>query len=474
MCGILGIYGYKDVSKEIAFGLTSLQHRGQDAAGIVTFNKHFRIKKGNGLVNQIFDEKIISRLEAPIGLGHVRYATQGSNDPHEAQPIYMNYPFGLAMVHNGNIINSSDLTKKLQKHNRVIETTNDLELILFTLASYLEGKDLNAFTPEDLFNAVEETQKTVMGAYSSIALLDGKGMLAFCDPHGIRPLVLGRKISERGILYAFTSESCCLESLGYETVKELQAGEAVFIDSDRNLHSKILHKKCDAFCVFEYIYFARADSTIHGSLVATERVRMGKKIAKRFQEMDLHPDVVIEVPSSAYFSASGLAEELGIPYRRGLNKNPYIGRSFLFPTQDLRDFAVRQKLSPIKPIIAGKKVAVVDDSVVRGTTSKRIVALLKEACAEKVYFVSAAPPVKFPCVYGIDMSIRTELIAANNSIEDIRKYLGADAMIYQSLEDLNELYCDQGLCTACFSGEYPIGMNSNVLLEIEQERKKNK
>ncbi|MBF0546812.1 MAG: amidophosphoribosyltransferase [Candidatus Riflebacteria bacterium] len=470
MCGILGIFGYTDVSREIAFGLTCLQHRGQDAAGVVTFNKHFRIKKGNGLVNQVFDDKILSQLEAPCGLGHVRYATQGLNDIQEAQPIYMNYPFGLAMVHNGNVVNFSHLAKTLREQNRVIETTNDLELILCTLASNLEGKNLKNFSVDDLFDAVESTQKMVSGAYAAIALLAGQGMLAFCDPHGIRPLVLGKKISERGTVYSFSSETCALESLGFEVVRELQAGEAVFIDNQRNLHSKILHHKAPAFCVFEYIYFARDDSVINNTLVAKERVRMGKALAKSFEKFAIHPDVVIDVPSSAYFSASGLAEELQVPYRRGLAKNPYIGRSFLFPTQSQRDMAVRQKLSPIKPIIAGKKVAVIDDSIVRGTTSRRIVNLLRETGAEKVYFVSAAPPVKFPCVYGIDMSVKTELIAGNNSIEDISKYLGADAIIYQSLEDLQEIFKDRGLCTACFSGCYPTGISSELLYEIECER----
>jgi len=471
MCGIIGINGFTDVSRELVLGLNSLQHRGQDAAGIVTFNNHFRIKKGIGLVNNVFDEKILRAIEAPLGLGHVRYATQGTNALSEAQPIYMNYPSGLAMVHNGNVINSADLTKRLREdQNRVIETTNDLELILYTLASHLETKNLRNFTVDDIFASVEATQEKVQGAYSALTLIANRGLLAFTDPRGIRPLVYGKKITGRGTIYAFASETSCLECLGYETVRELEAGEAVFVDTEGKIYSKILCRKNPAFCVFEYIYFASEDSVIKNRLVAGERVKMGKLLARHFDRKKLTPDVVIDVPASGYFSASGLAEELKVPYRRGLSKNKYIGRSFLLPTQSQRDLAVRQKLRPIKSILTGKKVAVLDDSIVRGTTSKRLVEILRESGAKEVYFVSSAPPIKFPCVYGIDMSIKTELIAANNDEENITRFLGADAVIYQSLEDLITLYPRNEFCHACFSGEYPTGICPDSLMEIQNER----
>lgn len=475
MCGILGIFGSEDVSKEMAFGLTALQHRGQDAAGIVTFNGHFRIRKGNGLVSNVFDESTFRKLVAPCGLGHVRYATQGTIGASQAQPIYMNYPFGMAMVHNGNVINFSELSRKLQiEQNRVIETSNDLELILYTLASALESKNIRDLPPEDVFEAVKETQSAVNGAYAALALLADRGMLAFLDPHGNRPLTLGKRVSGRGPVYAFASETSCLYSLGFEPIKELVAGEAVYIDSQRRVHSEVLLKRKPAFCIFEYIYFSREDSEIQNRLVASERVKMGRLLAKKFRDLNIDPDVVIDVPSSAYFFASGLAEELGVPYRRGLAKNKYVGRSFLQPTQFKRIQAVRQKLSPIRPVIEGKKVAVLDDSIVRGTTSKHLVELLRETGAEKVYFVSAAPPINFPCVYGIDMSVRTELIAANNDVDDIARLLNADRVIYQSLDDLKELYKDCGFCYACFNGDFPTGVTPQMLKEIEDERRRSK
>lgn len=471
MCGILGIFGYTDVSHELVFGLNALQHRGQDAAGIVSFDRHFRIKKGTGLVNNVFDEEALSRLQAPCGLGHVRYATQGSMSVREAQPIYMNYPFGLAMVHNGNVVNSRELTRKLQEEqSKVIETTNDLELILYTLAVHLENADMRTPSPDAIFEAVRATQEMVSGAYSTLTLIAGHGLLAFTDPHGFRPIVFGKRITSRGTVYAFASETSCLECLGYEPIRELEAGEAVFIDSERRVHSSVLKREKPSFCIFEYIYFGREDSVIKNRLVAGERVRMGKSLARGFREAGLDPDVVIDVPSSAYFSASGLAEELGIPYRRGLSKNPYVGRSFLLPTQDKRDLAVRQKLNPIRPVIAGKKIAVLDDSIVRGTTSRRLVSLLKDSGAKDVYMVSAAPPIRYPCIYGIDMSLKTELIAANNDVDDIARFIGADAVVYQSLDDLRALYPNDGLCYACFSGEYPTGVSPQMLSEIERDR----
>jgi len=470
MCGIMGLYGFDDVSREMAFGLTNLQHRGQDAAGIVTLDGHFRIKKGNGLVGQIFTNDMLDLLKAPMALGHVRYATQGGLGMANAQPIYMNYPFGLAMVHNGNVINFRELSQALQQEHRIIETTNDLELILYTLASHLEHQELCPMTPEAIFAAVKATQQAVQGAYSTLTIMAQHGMLAFTDPSGIRPLVMGKLATVRGPAYAFASESSCLESLGYREIRELAAGEAIYIDAERRVHSSLLERRRPAFCIFELIYFAREDSTMRGRLVASERVRMGKQLATRVRAANIDPEVIIDVPSSAYFFASGLAEELDIPYRRGLAKNKYVGRSFLFPTQDQRSLAVRQKLSPLRPVIDGKRVAVVDDSIVRGNTSKRLVELLREGGASKVHFISAAPPVCYPCVYGIDMSVKTELIAAHNNVSDIARLIKADSVVYQSLEKLRELYDREGFCDACFSGEFPTGLDPKMFDQIERER----
>ncbi len=471
MCGILGVYGHEDVAPELIYGLTALQHRGQDSAGVITFNGNFKIKKGLGHVNTVFKDKNLERLTGTSGIGHVRYATMGSTDILDAQPYAVNYPFGLAMVHNGNVINFVQLRKSLyEDHHRLLETSNDVALILYSFASELEQKDLENLTVEDIFDTVEATQNRVKGAYSAITIIANTGFLAFTDPYGIRPIVLGRRYMDKGVDYVFASETTCLDYLGYEFVKDLKPGEAVFIDKKRQVHSRLCKKEKQAFCIFEFIYFAREDSIIHNRLVASERVRMGKKLAETMRKTGLEPDIIIDVPSSAYFFASSMAEELGIPYRRGLAKNNHIGRSFITPNQKEREEMVRQKLNPIRDVIKGKKVAVVDDSIVRGTTSKNLVRILKANGAKKVYFVSAAPPIKFPCIYGIDMSIKEEIIAAHYEPKEIARYIEADAVIYQRLDDLKELYSDLPCCYACFSGNYPTGVTNEMIDEIEREK----
>ena len=471
MCGIIGIYGFDDIAAELIYGLTALQHRGQDSAGVVTFDGSFKMKKGLGAVNSVFKEKNIQRLTGNCGVGHVRYATIGSTDVLDAQPHAVNYPFGLTMVHNGNVINFVQLRKSLyDDHHRLLETSNDVALILYSFASELEQKDLENLTVDDIFDTVEATQRRVKGSFSAIVVIANRGFLAFTDPYGIRPIVMGRKYTDKGIVYAFASETTCFDYLGYEVVRDLVPGEAVFIDQARKLHSKICVKEKQAFCVFEYIYFAKEDSIIHNRLVASERVRMGKSLAKQLKKTKLKPDFVIDVPDSAYFFASGLAEESGIPYRRGLAKNHHIGRSFITPNQKQRELMVRQKLNPLRDVVKGKKIAVVDDSIVRGTTSKHIVKLLKEYGAKEVYFISAAPPIKYPCIYGIDMSVKQEIIARHYDNEDIAQYIEADAVIYQSLDDLKSLYKELPCCFACFSGKYPTGVTEELMNEIEREK----
>ncbi len=473
MCGILGICGQDDVVYELVFGLTALQHRGQDAAGIVTFDRAFRMRKGRGLVSQIFQEEHIEKLRGPCGLGHVRYATMGSTDVLDAQPVALNYPFGLAMAHNGNVVNFSELRRSLyEEHHRLLDTSNDVALILYTFAAELETKDLKNLTVEDIFDTVEATQNKVQGAYSAIALIANHGFLAFTDPYGIRPLVMGRKFTGEGVVYALASETTCLDYLGYEMMRDLDPGEALFIDADGQVHQRVCHCGHQAFCVFEYIYFAREDSIIHNRLVANERVRMGRSLARTFQKTGLSPDIVIDVPSSAYFFASGLAEELGVPYRRGLAKNNHIGRSFITPSQTQRERLVRQKLNAIRDVIRDKKIAVVDDSIVRGTTSKRLVKLLRQAGAKEVYFVSASPPIKYPCIYGIDMSSTREIIAAHYDPDQVARYIEADAVVYQTLDDLQALYEDLPCCYACFSGEYPTGATPAILEDVAKEKAK--
>ncbi len=474
MCGILGICGFEDVSNELVNGLVSIQHRGQDAAGVLTLNEgRFRMHKGTGHVSEVFKNYDVKKLKGNVGLGHVRYATVGSTEAMDAQPYAVNYPFGIAMVHNGNVINFVKLRKVLNdQFHRMVETSNDVELLLYTFAAYLQEKNLSNIELKDLYETVEFVQRTVKGAYSCITYIKSKGFLAFTDPYGIRPLMLGKKVTDRGTKYIFTSETAVFDYLGYDYVRDLEAGEAVFIDLNNKLHSKILERKRPSFCVFEYIYFAREDSVFRNRLVASERVRMGKALKERIEEAKVDPDIIIDVPNSAYFFASGLAEEIEAPYRRGLAKNRFVGRSFITPNAELRKRVVRQKLNPMKDIVHGRKVAVVDDSIVRGTTSRHIIHMLKECGAKEVYFVSASPAVKYPCIYGIDMSVKKELIAANNNEEEIAESLGCEKVIYQSVEGLRDLYHDLPICDACFSGEYPTGITQEILDQIESEKLK--
>jgi amidophosphoribosyltransferase len=406
-----------------------------------------------------------------MGLGHVRYATQGSNEELDAQPMAVNYPLGVAMVHNGNVTNFGQLRRSLyQDNHRLVQTTCDVELILYALAAELETKNLARISVDEIFECVAAVQRKVEGAYSVIALIANVGMVAFTDPRGIRPMVMGQRYDDAGPAYIFASETNVFDYLGFERLRDVGAGEAVFIDMDRRVHTRVCERKQPAFCVFEYIYFALEDSVLQGRTVAGERVRMSRPLAATFTASGLKPDIVIDVPSSAYFFASGMAEALEAPYRRGLVKNPHMGRSFINPTQESRERTVRQKLNPIKDVIAGKKIAVVDDSIVRGTTSRHIVRMLKEAGAAEVYFISASPPFKHPCVYGIDMSIKREMIAAKYSVEQIARYLGAERVVYQELTDLEKLYGDLPCCFACFSGRYPTELSASELREIEEER----
>ena len=475
MCGIVGFYGPDSVVQDIVIGLTALQHRGQDAAGIATFDDNFHLHKGNGLINDVFKPKQLKKLKGNIGIGHARYTTQGANETELAQPFTTSYPFGLSMVHNGNVINFRQVAKLLhEKYHVLPKTSNDLELIMYTFASELRLKDLDRLSVVDIFDAVETTQELVKGAYATITIIAGHGLLAFNDPLGIRPLVLGRRETPAGPVYAFASESTCFDYLGFDFIKNVGPGQAVFIDSDFKVHYKNPYQQPKNFCVFEHIYFAREDSTIHGRLVARERVRLGKMLARKVIESGIQPDIVIDVPSSGYFAASGLAEAIGVPYRRALVKNNHMGRSFIVSSQAGREDVVKKKLNPIREFVEGKKVAVVDDSIVRGTTSRRIVRILREAGATAVYFISSAPPIISPCIYGIDMAMSTELIAAHHTEEEICRYIEADRVIYQSMEDLEELFSEEkghgGSCFACFTGHYPTGDVTKYLRHIQEER----
>lgn len=471
MCGIFGIYDNTEVFPVIASALTTLQHRGQDSAGIATLKDTFHIKKGKGLAHDIFSEEDAAFLQGNLGLGHIRYSTQGTLQVKDAQPFMIHHPFGLSMVHNGNVTNFASLKQTLVKdHLRLMQTSSDVELILYTFGLELEKKKIHKLSPTDIFDAVTETQKQIEGAYAACAAIAHHGLLAFMDPNGIRPLILGKKETVHGISYAFASETAPFDYLGYDVIHHLTAGEAIYIDQDKKVHSKICHKKQGAFCVFEYIYLGKEDSILQKKLVASEREKMGRRLAHYFKEEKLQPDVVIDVPSSSYFFAQGLAEELGIPYRRGLVKNNFSVRSFIAANQEAREKIVKQKHNPIRSIIEGKKVAVIDDSIVRGTTSKHIVQLIRKAGAKEVYFASGSPPVISPCIYGIDMSQKKEMIAQEKNIEEIREFIEADALIYLKVDDLKEIYDELPICSACFTGEYPTNVCQDTLQSIEQDK----
>lgn len=460
------------MAERLIYGMATLQHRGQDAAGAVTFDGMFHAKKGIGLVAQVFSEKHLRRLRGTSGLGHIRYATMGTTDEIDAQPQYVNYPYGLAMVHNGNVANFRAVRDRLYtQYHRVVDTSNDVALLLYTFAAHLERCNLAKLSTDDLFECVRATQSDIEGAYSVITIIANRGMLAFTDPHGIRPL----SIAVRGDgEVAIASESSSFDYLGYAPSGDLAPGEAVFVDSDMTFHRHQGLRRDRAFCVFEYIYFAREDSILHDRLVADERVRMGHALADAVRAAAIAPDAVIDVPASGYFFASALAEALGVPYRRGLAKNAHIGRSFITATQKRRERLIRQKLNPIKSAVRGQRIAVVDDSIVRGTTSRHLVTLLREAGAREVYMVSAAPPIRFPCIYGIDMSPHEELVAAHCDTEHVRASLGADALVYQSLDALRDLYRDLPCCYACFDGQYPTRHSQETLSDVAREKRQSR
>ena len=471
MCGVLGIYSDQPVIGELISGLSSLQHRGQDSAGVVTLDQSFHMYKGKGMVSHVFQNAPLDHLRGDLGLGHVRYATQGSTEEQNTQPFTVNYPFGIAMIHNGNLTNFDDLRRTLIKdHYRLIQSNNDIELILYSLVLELEKFNLKEITHKHIFSAVRNLQEKLQGAYAVVSMIAGHGMLAFTDPCNIRPLVLGEKKTEQGTSYALASETTTLDYLGYQCIHQLEKGEMLFIDKEKKLHFDSGEKTRQAFCVFEYIYFAREDSIIHKRLVASERRELGRALAGHFRSLDLRPDIVIDVPSSSYFCAEGLASALEVPYQKGLIKNRHIGRSFILATQELREKIVRQKLNPIRSFIEGKKIAVVDDSIVRGTTSKHIVSLLREKGAKEVYFVSASPPIKYSCPYGIDISNTKEMIASQNSVESVRNFIGADALIYPSIDDLRTIFKKDQHCDACFSSDYPTSITTETLQKMELEK----
>lgn len=475
MCGILGICGNHDVVLELYQGLNALQHRGQDAAGIITYAQCFNLKKGNGLVQNVFNSKNINRLVGNLGIGHVRYPTVGRGGTSDAQPFYVNSPLGIAMAHNGNVTNYFELKQELfQKNFRHLNSDCDVEAILNVFADELLKYDLTKFNVEIVFQAVAGVFKRVQGSYSVLAIIANHGLVAFRDPHGFKPLVFGKREDN----YAFASESVALDILGYQLVRDVAPGEVIFIEENprffqegRKVHSKRLVEESHTPCIFEWVYFARPDSILDNINVYQARLRMGKELAKEVKKRRIAPEIVIPVPDTARPAASALAEVLGLPLREGLIKNRYIGRIFIMPDQVSREESIRQKLNPIRQEIEGKKVLLVDDSIVRGTTSKEIIQLVRNAGAKKVYFAVCSPPLRYPCVYGIDMQTRQEFIARNKNEKAIREAIGADELIYQTLEGLiRAVDAKRNFCTACFNGNYPTKIPERFFQQIEKDR----
>jgi amidophosphoribosyltransferase len=483
MCGIVGVVGYSPANQVIYDSLILLQHRGQDAAGITTYDHEGKIfaRKSIGLVRDVFQNHHMLRLQGNVGIGHVRYPTAGrAMSSAEAQPFYVNSPFGIALGHNGNLVNADELKAHLfAEDKRHINTNSDSEILLNVFAHELHKHSLSELTAEDVFYAVAGVHRRVKGGYSVVALIAGRGIVAFRDPNGIRPLVYGKRTHDKGTEYMVASESVALEANGFKLVRDLLPGEAIFINNEGRVWTRPCAAHSNhAHCIFEYVYFARPDSVIDGVSVHRARMHMGEKLAKKIlREWPDHDiDVVIPIPDTSRTSALELATHLKVNYREGFIKNRYIGRTFIMPGQSLRRKSVRQKLNPISIEFVGKNVLLVDDSIVRGTTSQQIIQMARDAGARKVYMASAAPPVRHPNVYGIDMPAPNEFVAHNRTVEEIAREIGADRLIYQDLDDLVDAVRQENpelrnFDCSCFNGKYITGdVSSQYLDELETRR----
>ena len=485
MCGVVGIIStHKPVAGELYDSLIHLQHRGQDAAGIMTYNQRFHVKKGTGLIRDIFDQQNMARLQGNIGIGHTRYPTVGGFSVEEAQPVMTHVPYGIAMAHNGNLVNYSELVHEVSSQDhRHINSSVDIEVVLHIFAHALDHPDLDTSKLpffDQICRAVEIVFDRVSGAYSVIGAIMNKGMIVFRDPHGIRPLTKGIRKNEDGTIdHIFASETTMFYSLGFEPDGNVSPGEVIFIDEVGRVHNRILRNEQFTPCVFEYVYFSRPDSIQNEISVYRSRLRMGQNLANKWKEQypEITPDIIIPAPSTANTAALSFANEMGVRFSEGLYKNPFIGRTFIMPGQEMRKKSVRYKLVPQEFEIRDKDVLIVDDSIVRGNTSKEIVRMVREFGAKKVYFVSACPPVRFPCFYGVDMPTREELTAARRSIDEIKEYMGADILMYQEIDDLAEAVTRKGEhnidspCMACLDGKYITGdVDAKKMDSMEKKR----
>ena len=481
MCGVVGIVSQSAVNQALYDALTVMQHRGQDAAGIVTWSEEgLHKRRTNGLVRDVFRTRHMLRLKGNVGLGHVRYPTAGGAQSSEAQPFYVNSPYGICLAHNGNLTNSAELAEHLAREDRRhLSTDSDSEVLLNVFAHELHARANGYPTAEQVFDAVEAVHARCKGGYAVVAMIVGFGIVAFRDPNGIRPLVLGHRDAGRGDEYMVASESVALDMLQFERVRDVRPGETVVIENSGRFHQRNFPGETrHTPCIFEYVYFARPDSILDDLSVYKARLRMGEqlagKIVRDFVDHDI--DVVIPIPDTSRTSALQVAYHLGVKYREGFIKNRYIGRTFIMPGQAERAKSVRRKLNAIDLEFRNKNVLLVDDSIVRGTTSRQIIRLAREAGAKKVYFASAAPPVRCPNVYGIDMPAASELIANGRTVEEIQEAIGADRLIYQDLHGLiRSVRHDNSAITefdtSCFSGEYVTGdVTAEYLLDLERRR----
>ncbi len=479
MCGIVGIVGNQNVAGQLYDGLTVLQHRGQDAAGIATADgTRLRVHKDNGLVRDVFNPKAMSLLEGRVGIAHCRYPTAGSEGLDEAQPFYVNSPYGIALAHNGNLINTDALRQDVfAEDRRNINTDSDSEVLLNVFAHELDRQ--RTLSPEAAIRAVAGVHRRVKGGYAVVSVVLGLGLVAFRDPHGIRPLVLGKRDHKDGPdEYIVASESAALDILGFHRVRDVQPGEAIVITARGELFAEVCAEPQQrAPCIFEFVYFARPDSMIENVSVHKARMRMGVKLGEKILRLRPNHDIdtVIPIPDTSRDAALEISNVLGVKYREGFIKNRYVGRTFIMPGQGERVKSVRRKLNPIPLEFRNRVVLLVDDSIVRGTTSQQIVQMARDAGARKVYLASAAPPVRHPNIYGIDMPAVEELIAHDRSIEEIEKFLGCDWLIYQDLADLEASVREGNLDlekfdSSCFDGEYVTGIEPGYFKRIEQLR----
>ncbi len=475
MCGIAAIVSHQAVNQDLYDALTVLQHRGQDAAGIVTCEGgRLHLRKENGLTRDVFTNAQMLKLKGNMGIAHVRYPTAGCTSSAEAQPFYVNSPFGLTLAHNGNLTNTEELkTALFVEDQRHINTDSDSEVLLNVFAHELQSLGKLHLSVDDVFEAVSGVHRRCRGAYAVVIMIAGFGILGFRDPNGIRPIVYGARKSEQGTEFMIASESVALDVLGFDLIRDIAPGEAVFIEASGELHTKLCAEQVDHCpCIFEYVYFARPDSIIDRISVYKARLRMGEKLAKKVLRdwPDHDIDVVIPIPDTSRTAALQMANILGVKYREGFIKNRYIGRTFIMPGQKMREKSVKQKLNAISLEFEGKNVLLVDDSIVRGTTSEQIIQMARDAGAKRVYFASAAPPVRYPNVYGIDMPAAHELIAHDRSEEEVCEAIGADKVIYQELNDLIDAVRKGNLDidhfdTSCFSKEYITGDIDDAYLE---------